>query len=288
MTLKKILFASDLSERAGRAGRRTAQLAADNGSQVDAVHVIEDRFPEPGAMGLPADVPDPTEQVRRNAEQALQQSVPGHQANIRVVFGDVVGELVEAADAEESDLVVVGAHGQQYVLDWVVGTTAEQLVRYSTRPTLVVRREPEGAYRRIVVATDFSSCADAALRCAAEWFGVDALKLVHVVDTGPLEQMQAAGVDPRFVERHYERQRSRARDELEQAVVRLGLDTARTKREQLAGHPASALERLVEAESPDLVVIGNHGRGRWSDMLLGSVAARLLHGLDTDVLCVRD
>lgn len=287
MTLRRILFADDLSERAQRAGRRAVQLSGQTGADLEVVHVVEEAFPEPGAWGLPADVPNPAAQVREATEGRLRERSPDGVGAHRVVFGDSVGTLVRTADNEGFDVTVIGAHGQRFVRDWLVGTTAEQLVRHSLTPTLVVRQEPRGPYQRILVATDFSACADVALRRAAEWFGTEPLRLLHVLDTSPLERMRGAGVDERLVERHYEELVARSARDLDAAVTRAGLEAGSVTVDQRSGYPASVLQQLAEAEGVDLVVLGNHGRGRWGGLLLGSVAGRLLHALESDVLLVR-
>ncbi len=285
MSLKKILFASDLSERAARAGRRAVQLATDAGAELEALHVVEGVFPSAARLGGGGG--EPADLVRRAAEDELQESTPDFVAGVRVVFGNVVGELVRAADKDGVDLVTIGAHGRQFIKDWLVGTTAEQLVRHTQAPTLVVRNDPAGPYRRIVVATDFSECAGAALARAADWFGTGPLQVVHVLDTGPLERMRSAGVDELLVEKYYGELSDEAGEQLRAFVEQAGIALDDGQLEVRAGYPADTLHQAVDQLKPDLVVLGNHGRGRWGGLLLGSVATRLLHELDTDVLLVR-
>lgn len=53
------------------------------------------------------------------------------------------------------------------------------------------------------------------------------------------------------------------------------------------GRPGETLAALVEAEKPDLLVMGSHGHGSFTSALLGSVANRLLAQTKVPVLLIR-
>ncbi len=285
MSMKKIVHASDLSDRAGRAGRRAVQLAEAHGAELESVHVIETDAP---ALRALSSSPDHEGVFQAAAEQQLQASTPGHKANPRVLIGDTIGELVYAADHGGADLLVLGAQGRHYVRDWMLGTTAEQLVSHARTPTLVVRRDSDAAYRRVVVSVDFSACSRAALRAARRWFGDAELHLVHVVDNAELDRMQAAGIGDSYIQEQQGRWMEEARDELTAFVQEEGLSPEAVSLEVHAGYPAITVLEAVGSIGADLVVLGNHGRGRWANVLLGSVAARLLREISSDLLLVRE
>ncbi|WP_187147869.1 universal stress protein [Halorhodospira halophila] len=285
MSMQKVVFASDLSERAGRAGRRAVQLAEAHDAQLEAVHVIE--TDSPGLRALSGS-PDREGVFQAAAEQQLQSGTPGHRAKPRVLIGDVVGEVVCATDEGDADLLVVGAHGRQYVRDWMLGTTAEQLVCHARTPTLVVRRDSDAPYRRVVVGVDFSECSRAALQIARRWFPAAELYLLYVVDTAELDRMRAAGIGDSYIQEQQTRWMEEARTELEEFARDEELSPDEVHLEVHAGYPATVLLEALGGLGADLVVMGNHGRGRWANMLLGSVASRLLRELSTDLLLVRD
>lgn len=283
--LNKILFASDLSERAERAGYRAAQLADQFDAELLAVHVIESDFP--GLSSAASSSSDPTAVLSAVAEQKLQQSTPQYRATPQVIVGDTVGELVRAADQGQVDLLVVGAHGRQHVKDWLLGTTAEQLVRHIKVPTLVVRRDNDEPYKKVVMATDFSESALVALRTTADWFVECDLHIVHVLETEALDRMRAAGVNEERVNQYYRKLFQEAQDRLSSFVTEAGLAPEEVNMEVHAGYPATVAVSAIESLDPDLVVLSHHGRGHWGNMLLGSMATRLLHELQTDILMVR-
>lgn len=55
----------------------------------------------------------------------------------------------------------------------------------------------------------------------------------------------------------------------------------------LDGDPATVLLHQAEAENASLIAVGSHGRGRAAGLLLGTVAARILHDAKCSVLLAR-
>lgn len=61
----------------------------------------------------------------------------------------------------------------------------------------------------------------------------------------------------------------------------------RWRERHAVGRPGETLAEIVEAESPDLLVMGSHGHGSFASALLGSVAGRLLSRTQVPVLLIR-
>lgn len=53
------------------------------------------------------------------------------------------------------------------------------------------------------------------------------------------------------------------------------------------GYPSDTLAEIVEAEKPDLLVMGSHGHGAFVGALLGSVSARAIARTKVPVLLIR-
>ncbi|MFC6954184.1 universal stress protein [Halorubellus litoreus] len=59
-----------------------------------------------------------------------------------VGVGRVVAEILDAVDAFDADLVVVGLHGRSRFVEVLPGETAEAVMRQSPVPVVVVRNPP--------------------------------------------------------------------------------------------------------------------------------------------------
>ena len=141
---------------------------------------------------------------------------------------------------------------------------------------------------RILVPTDFSATADAALDAAyvlAERFGAS-LELLHVLDDPFVVDGMAAeayisegpAVRTAMLQEAQERLRHRA-------SPREGIPDIKT--EVLFGHGARTIAEYAVERGTDLIVIGTHGRTGFAHLLLGSVAEQLVRTAPCPVLTVR-
>lgn len=142
------------------------------------------------------------------------------------------------------------------------------------------------AVRRVLVPTDFSSHATAAVRYAAPLaarFGAR-VALIHVAALHPpFEPLPESPGS--FIQTHSEHDRLViAALEKTRAEHLAGVDTTL---QMVFGHPAEAILETSRSWPIDLVVMGTRGRGRLTRTLLGSVAQDVIRGSERPVLTVR-
>ncbi|MEZ4270040.1 MAG: universal stress protein [Myxococcota bacterium] len=142
--------------------------------------------------------------------------------------------------------------------------------------------------KSILCPVDFSSCSEAALDYAIYLAQIlDAkLKVLHVYWTVP----SYAGIDPSAVfvsgdeslPAYTERMAER-----DLAAMLKHRDTPSRQpilRELQAGEPTDVILEVARNDHTDLIVIGTHGRGGLSRMLMGSVAEKIVRSAVCPVL----
>lgn len=141
--------------------------------------------------------------------------------------------------------------------------------------------------KKIVVGTDFSELATAALRFAASIAARTGAELIVVyADTfePPLEF--TATETPHMIET-IDGEKRRARMELE-AYVQEHVPPGVAREVVVADAlPAMAITSIAEAEHADLIAVGTHGRRGISRLILGSVAEEVMRTAKVPVLTVR-
>jgi nucleotide-binding universal stress UspA family protein len=139
----------------------------------------------------------------------------------------------------------------------------------------------------ILVATDFSPASSGAVeygRILARRFGAS-MRLLHVVED-PL--LAAAWSEAYAFDTSALRERLCAAAEAEIAKLAATLTDVPVTTEVIVGSPARAIIGRSAESDIDLVVMGTHGRGGVSHLLLGSVAERVVHSARCPVLTVRE
>ena len=283
---RSILLATDLGARSDRALDRAVQLAKDWQSPLVVATVIEAGAGRIDLMAL-RDPPDwyrgedPEQVAERQLLEAM--SAQGVDAEFRVERGPPGDRLLEVAEAEGCDLVVAGVARHESLGRAVLGSTVDRLARRSPVPVLVVRGRVQGPYRRMLVASDWSASAEHAMRTAMAMFPQSAITVLHgyevpmagLMDT-TREQMLAAVRDQALVD---------GREFIARCQPPGGVGSVSLVVER--GDP-SLLMRMYASQYPvDLAVVATQGRSALLDVMLGSVAQRLLEDLPLDTLVVR-
>ncbi|MEO5918106.1 MAG: universal stress protein [Candidatus Limnocylindrales bacterium] len=138
--IRRILLATDLSPASEEAGLQALDLARDLAAELLVVSVID-----PGTLRMPGGrFGTRVDQVRVTREAAAQGLVSrGRAAGVPVNFliweGDPGESIVEAAESEQVDLVVVGSHGRGSVGRFFLGSVSDHVVRNAHCPVVVVR-----------------------------------------------------------------------------------------------------------------------------------------------------
>ena len=139
-TRKLIMLAVDGSEQATWAAQAAAGLAEPLGAEIVLVHVMNTQAV--GASELAFTEPELLSTLRRRADAtftAVRAEIP---LNVRVQRllreGDPAKEIIASAVEWDADLVVMGTHGRGRLGTFLLGSTAEAVIRGSPCPVLTV------------------------------------------------------------------------------------------------------------------------------------------------------
>lgn len=141
------------------------------------------------------------------------------------------------------------------------------------------------AFKKILVAVDFSDASRKALKVADEiaYESESRLTIMHVVPTAGIAVMELSFVLPAD---ELNRWAMQAEEQLTRWSKELRLPRSRVALEAMSGDPVAQIEEA--SRTHDLVVVGTHGRRGISRFLLGSVAERVARAAHCSVLLVRD
>ena len=165
--IKKILYATDLSDSARHAFAYAVSLAERYGARIVFLHVVpesssyldahiigyvseqqwakikernlsEAREALIGKKREPSAARAVLDQFCADAK-GLKENLATMADEIHVKEGNPVEKILEQADESDCDLIVMGTHGTGSLADAMIGSTARRVVRRSTKPVFVVR-----------------------------------------------------------------------------------------------------------------------------------------------------
>lgn len=278
---RKIMLATDLTPAGDRAFDRAVALAQEWDAELVVLYVVESSAVRPWGM----------DQRMRNAETEMDRLLRSAQSIRKIAGHTVIGDPADRALAYAHDvgcdfLITGPAHGK-ILGDKLLGSTAARIVRRATVPVLAVRRRPEGPYRSIVSAVDFSDHSRSAFLKGRALFPTARLTALHAYLITPDWSGRNAERSLDVVEAE-ERERviRDAERDMQDLIAAAGAGSPAIETVVAEGEPDAVLADFVTKNWPDLVVSGTHGRSAVEHDTIGSVAERLLMTLPCDVLVV--
>lgn len=140
MTYERILIATDDSEPAKKAIGEAITLADAFDATLYAVSVLETAEPQPVVAdpevvsGDDTDVQQALDRVVAEAEdRGLDQEVVA-----AVVRGQAASAILQHANEQNIDLIVLGTHGREGIDRLMVGSVAERVIRDSPVPVVTI------------------------------------------------------------------------------------------------------------------------------------------------------
>lgn len=197
--------------------------------------------------------------------------------------------ILEQAEVDASELIVVGSHGKGVMERLLIGSVSETVARYSHCSVLVARRD---RLQRAIIAVDGSESADRALAAFDRLPFPDELELIvmPVLPAGavlpPLEatsgfaENEAAPADHDRKHAAGHRIARHAHDRLRGA----GWEAVTDLR---CGPPADELVAAARETCADLIIVGAANPSRLGRLFLGSVSSRVLSHASCSVLVAR-
>jgi len=284
--MKHILVALDLSHHADRAFERAFMLANEHKAELTIVHVINDNL-----VGYEDEDGSLAKTLMEKATRMLERYTAPLAADIKsrikshIVIGKAWEEIIVAADKGGADLIVIGLHHIRPMKDIFLGTTAERLIRNSTKPVLVVHDKPGGAYRSVVATTDFSPCSAHALSAGLELTPDAAFTLLHVFETPFPAHIKFSRKELEDYTRPKIEESQREANEAMEAFLK-GHDARKASITPMLerNEIVTGIGKIIEQQKADLLVMGTHGRTGIAGAMLGSIALVFLNDPPCDVL----
>jgi nucleotide-binding universal stress UspA family protein len=151
---KRILVAYDGSEPSKHALDNAVNIADKYGSELEILSVVPrvtmPVFPEEGFGGAPItaaqDLGDYQSRMKAiytaslsEAEKDVKESFPDLKVVTKLVEGRPSQMIVDEAENNNFDLIVIGSRGIGGITGWILGSTSRRVVDSCTKPILIVK-----------------------------------------------------------------------------------------------------------------------------------------------------
>ena len=277
---KKLLVAVDGSEISLHAFREALRISKED------VLVLSVAPPYSGdlrVMGT-SDLGDLLRQPCGIALDKARRVAETEGAQIRpvCVMAEPYEAIVETAEDEGRDLIVMGVRGASLAQRLLIGSTTARVIGYSSQDVLVVPEKGTIGWDRILVATDGSEYSRKAVDKALELleFSRGLLTVVAVLEISP----HIYAVAPELAEEKIKVPQKYV-DEVKELAASRGILAEGVVREAECAN--EVITDVARKKGVDLIVLGSHGRTGLKRLLMGSVTESVIAHAPCPVLVVK-
>jgi len=279
---RKILVAVDGSESSKNALHQAFVLANEEKCWITVISVVPPYEGEIETLG----VKDIRAALRKPCEDAIlevEKIARTERMLVKTVCeeGEIYERIVDLADAENCDVIVMGRRGVHHLDRSLIGSVTERVIGHTQRDVLVVPSGTKVGWKTIVLATDgsrYSSASTAKAISFAQSYGGE-LKVVSVATVPAAFYAEA----PQAVDDLIRKAKGYVADVKKQAEA-VGV-TAETFVGEAEAY--EAITNLAKDQKADMIIIGSHGRTGLRRLLMGSVAEKVIGHAPCPVLVVK-
>ena len=282
-TISRILFPTDFSLCSQHAEAFVRYLARVCHASVHVLHTLEvfagvDMMTIQEADETAGRLNDTLNRLRDDGVPVTSEQHPGQP--------DVT--IAEVATSQQVDFIVMGTHGRSGAERLALGSATEQVIAIAPCPLLMVREPvepvrtaPSIRFQHVLVPVDFSTASLQGLE-----YGVQlahdlqaSLSLLLMTETEP--------ADGKVVQINTPQDSAELGTKLASLAKRVRQYHPSVHEHISTGAAEEGILQFVETQSPDLIVMGTHGRLGLSRLLWGSTTVDVMHHTSCPVLAVR-
>ena len=267
------------------------ELGERFGSEIILLHVYS-----PKSSSISHEYEAYIQQVAKTVKEQL-----GEKAKVEPILlsGKANREIIDYSKKENINLIAMVTHGKFGIKRWILGSTADKVIREASKPVLLIRAETplatreKGIMNNILTPLDGSKLSEFILPHVEVLATETSSKvnpevtLLQVIPPAYYIPSGRAVTQVSYSKTEIEQLKAKARSYLEKIGSRLKSKQIAVKYEVAVGDAAEKITEIACKINANLIVMSTHGYSGFSRLFLGSTADRVLHHGNTPLLLVK-
>lgn len=280
--LQKILIATDFSSSSDSVFQRALEIAGVFKSEIFLLHAIPDLKEEIFSLDEVKNMA--TEKLRKYEDIAKSKGVK--LSDVRVETGEPFKRIIHHSNANDVNVIIIGAGGKNEKGDYNLGITAERLLRRSTKPVWMIKGDIQLEYKNILCPIDNSKHSQRILKNAvhlARQLKAE-LTVMHVIK--PLSSVFSL-----FSENILASKQKKYNDgqtaKFESFLKEIDFHGITWKKIIKQGRPSHEILDIINKNATDLLIMGALGVTSDPDVSIGRVAEKVVHVLPCSIILIK-
>jgi len=281
--INKILWSTDFSDEAQEALLYADAFAKTFDAKIVALHVVPDISPAlyDAALIVKGELENRVAFVREEAQKKFDSFKKAKNLEFEALVkeGNAAKKIIETAEEEKADLIVLGRKGLSAIEKLFIGSVANQVLRSSPIPLLLTKKKTgKPRFKKILVPTDFSEQEEVERDFAwklAKGFD-SALTLLHVLELHDYE------FTPRALDEMFDavEKRFKKREKKEKEDIPVSEDVYR------AINAAVGIVDYADTHKFDMIVISTCVQSKIERFFLGSTTEKVISYTQVPVFAI--
>jgi len=279
---RKILVAFDGSDSSRNALRQAIKFAREEQCWIKVISVapsFEGELDLTGVRNLRDALRGPAEKVLADALQIAE----GERASIMTGLeeGPPHERIVDVAETENCDLIVMGRRGRGGLEQTLLGSTAARVIGHTRKDVLIVPKNTQLSWDGILLCTDGSKFSEVAARHALNFAGSYGgnLRIISVVEITDELFAEAPELYDRLIDKY-----KGVLEGLKKEADRAGVNATVSIKE---GEPARKIIEEAREQKAGVIFMGSHGRTGLMRLLMGSTTEKVIGSAPCPVIVVK-
>ena len=262
--MKHILIPTDFSDCANAASEYALEMADLTTAKVEFLHLLSTPV---DWVKLPLEkeknYPETKKQIGHAQAELQQWAKQARKKNIDVshslVFNQSKDEIFRHLDEHHCDFIIMGSHGAQGIREVIIGSNAQEVIRKSNVPVLIVKNKIQLPIKNILFVSDFMDVSKEAYHKVLNFAAIVKAHIELLSVNTPNEFVQSKETD-------------RNMDELLQYCSR---KDACTKNVMNANTVEQGVNDFTNSKAIDLIAICTHGKSGLRQLFSPSITEEL-------------
>lgn len=197
----------------------------------------------------------------------------GMEVGVYITVGNLVSQVIQAAEKEGSDIVVIGKSQKGVLEKLYSGSDVAEILRRSSVPVLVFKYRGEDVsildkpFERPLLAVDWSPASLKAVEYLKSLKSIcGEVNIVHVADIKDLTGSSSMAV---------QKLRKDTRKRLEGIADALEKEGIATKTRVYVGDSVEEIETAAKECKASVIVLGSSGKSAWMERWIGSTPRKI-------------
>lgn len=200
--------------------------------------------------------------------------------------GTAIESILEQAEKENYDLILMGSHGKKGIQKWL-GSVSQEIINSSKISNYISKEENKK--EKVLFTTDGTNCSLAVIDKVIKEINLEN-KEIHIcmVNEDPNFLFLEGTLDTNWlldIQKQQQIYASKAIEEISQIIEKQGYPII--KNSILTGIPAQEIINYAKTNDIDLIILGSRNKSKMDRFLMGSVSKRVLENVTSDIWLVR-